>query len=173
MIRTPRSTGRVGAGRPPVLAPTPRVAELHLVTLVGTERFAFPAAFVDEVVDAPLLSWVPDAPPGLLGQMRYRDRTVSAYDAALVLGVRRTRDTGTALVLRDGGVRVVVVVDDAEDLQLVEPDSVRAVPVGADADGMLRGVCIAAGCGLMSLVRVDALVARATARDALVEGSAR
>jgi chemotaxis signal transduction protein len=174
MIRTPRSTRRVGGGLPPALASAPPVAELHLVTLVGTERFAFPVAHVEEVIDAPRLSWVPGAPDGLLGQMRHRDRTVSAYDAGAAFGVRRANGTGTALILRDDAARVAVVVDDAEDLQLVAPESVRAVPTGADADGVLRGVCIAAGRGLMSLVRVDALVARVTARDPRVDdGSAR
>ena len=146
---------------------------LHLVARVGTERFAFPVAQVDEVIDAPGISWVPGARGGLLGQLDLRDRTLSAYDGAWALGIRRDAaaaanaagGVGTALVLRDRNERVALVVDDAEDLRMVEPQSVRAVPGGADAEGVLRGVCIASERDrrLVGLVRVSALFARVAA----------
>jgi chemotaxis signal transduction protein len=72
-------------------------------------------------------------------------------------------------MLRVGGLRVAVMVDDVEDLQMVPSESVRAAPVGTDPEGVLRGVCFATERGreLVSLVRVDALVARATAGNAV------
>jgi chemotaxis signal transduction protein len=162
---------RVSGGRPPLAAPL--AAELYLVTRVGAECFAFPVAQVDEVVDAPSTSLVPGAPDGLLGQMRYRDRTVRVFAAGWAFGVRQAPETqtgfGTALMLRVGGLRVAVMVDDVEDLQMVPSESVRAAPVGTDPEGVLRGVCFATERGreLVSLVRVDALVARATAGNAV------
>lgn len=178
MNRVPPSVSRVSGSRPALAAPPP-VTELYLVARLGTECFAFPARQVEEVVDAPRVSWVPGAPDGLLGQMRYRDRTVGAYAAGWLFGVQPATEvgtgSGTAVILRAGELRVAVVVDDAEDLQLVPWETVRAVPLGTDPEGILRGVCFAAGRGpdLVSLVRVDALVARATAGEALVSGSAR
>jgi chemotaxis signal transduction protein len=179
MSRVPPRPSRVSGGRPGFAAPSPPVAELCLVTRVGTECFAFPVAQVEEVVDAPNVSWVPGAPDGLLGQMRYHDRTVRAYASAWAFGVQPAKDAGTAwrtaLILRAGDVRVAFVVDEVEDLQMVQPETVRAVPVGSDPEGVLRGVCFTAGVGreLVSLVRVDALVAHATAGEAVFGGSAR
>lgn len=179
MNLVPPSGSRVSGGRPGLAAPPPLVTELYLVTRVGTECFAFPVSHVEEVVDAPSVSWVPDAPDGLLGQMRYRDRTVRAYAAGWAFGVQQATEvgtgSGTALVLRAGELRVAVVVDDAEDLQMVPSETVRAAPAGTDPEGVLRGVCFGTGRGreLVSLVRIDALVARATAGEALVSGSAR
>ncbi|HLA90853.1 MAG TPA: chemotaxis protein CheW [Gemmatimonadaceae bacterium] len=167
MIRTPRGTRSVGRGRASVFAQMPVAAELHLVARVGAERFAFPVAQVEEVIDAPDVTWVPLAPAGLLGQLRYRDRTVSAFDGGWALGVAREGTTGSAVVLSEGVRRLALVVDDVEDLQMIEPASVRAVPPGADADGVLRGVCVAGwrGGGLAGLVWVSALVGRATASE--------
>ena len=179
MTRVPPIASRVSGGRPGLAAPSSPVTELYLVARVGTECFAFPVAQVEEVVDAPSVSWVPGAPDGLLGQMRHRDRTVRAYAASWAFGVRQAMDagtrSGTALILRAGELRVAVVVDDAEDLQMVPPETVRAVPIGADPEGILRGVCVAVGRGrdLVSLVLVDALVSRATAGTALACGGAR
>jgi chemotaxis signal transduction protein len=179
MNRVPPGGSRVSGGRPVLAAPPPPVTELYLVTRVGTECFAFPVAQVEEVVDAPSVSWVPGAPDGLLGQMRYRDRTVRAYGAGWAFGVQPRTEagtgSGTALMLRAGELRVAVVVDEAEDLQMVPSETVRAAPLGTDPEGVLRGVCFATGRGreLVSLVRVDALVARATAGKSLVSGNAR
>jgi len=102
MIRTPRGTRSVGRGRASVFAQMPVAAELHLVARVGAERFAFPVAQVEEVIDAPDVTWVPLAPAGLLGQLRYRDRTVSAFDGGWALGVAREGTTGSAVVLSEG-----------------------------------------------------------------------
>ncbi|MFI5310487.1 MAG: chemotaxis protein CheW [Gemmatimonadales bacterium] len=113
-------------------------------------------------MDAPQLSWVPRAAEGLVGQVRHRGRTLSAFDAGWLFSVRRTAEATTALVLRDGDARVAVIVDDVEDLQLVEPESLRPVPAGTDPEGVLRGVSRAPARErpLMGLVNVDALLAR-------------
>lgn len=174
MTRTPLGTPIVGRSRPSTMIRMPVLAELHLVTRVGGERFAFPVLRVEEAVDSPHLSWVPRAVDGLVGQLRHRGRTVSAFDSGWLFGVQRLPGATTALVLRDGEARVAIVVDDVEDLLLVEPESVRAVPAGADQEDILRGVCLApdAGRSLVGLVHVDALLARALARAALPAATA-
>lgn len=140
------------------------MATMHVVVRVGPERFAFRVGDVEEALDAPRVTPVPLAPAGLLGQARYRDRTVRAFDAGWVFGVSGDGGAGTALVFRDGEERVMLVVDDVEDLADVAPGDVRPVPSGADGEGVLLGVCLAADGRLVSLVRADAMVARATAR---------
>ena len=139
------------------------VAALHVVVRVGGERFGFRIADVEEALDAPRLAPVPCAPPGLLGQLRYRERTVRAFDAGWLFGVARDGGAGMALVFRDGPERVVLVVDEVDDLADVPPEQIRPVPSGADGEGVLRGVSVAADGRLVSLVRTSAMVSRATA----------
>jgi chemotaxis signal transduction protein len=141
---------------------------LYVVARVGRERFAFRVRALEEVLDAPDIGWVPRASDGLLGQIRYRDRSVAAYDAGWAFGVARDAGSGAAIIVRDGPRRLAIVVDDVEDLARVDQRSRRPVPAGTDADGVLDGVCIAEGdhAGLISLVRMDKLLARLTARDA-------
>jgi chemotaxis signal transduction protein len=143
---------------------TTAMAPTHLVVRVGGERFAFRVADVEAALDAPQLTPLPVAPAGLLGELRYRDRTVRAFDAGWVLGVVADDLAATALVFRDGADRVVLVVDAVEDLVDIAPGHVRRVPPGADGEGVLLGVCLAADGRLISLVRADAMVERATAR---------
>ncbi len=142
---------------------------MHVVARVGDERFAFRVADVEEVIDAPPLIAVPNAPPGLAGQFTHRERTISAYDAAWAFGVARRGGAGTALVLRVAGDRSALIVDDVDDLASLDPDAVRSTPVGADPSGLLRGVCLprpgAAHSGeLIGVVNAVALVARVAAR---------
>ncbi len=175
MIRTPPGTAGVNAaGASPVPSRT-EAAELHLIVRIGTERFALPVAFVDEAIDAPEISWVPRAREGLLGELLYRDRTVSAYDAGWAFGVPRTTEAGTALVLRDGDARVAVVVDDVIDLLRVEQQSIRPVPPGPAADGLLRAICLLGETGreLLGLVRVEALLSRVGGRESVGSGRPR
>jgi chemotaxis signal transduction protein len=138
----------------------PLVERLHVVVRVGPERFAFPVSDVDEARDMPDLSWAPGASGGFVGQLLCRDRNVSAYDAGWALGVARDGLSAGALVLRHGTIRVAMVVDDVEDLVMVEPQWLRRVPGGADADSVLSGVYRAPRRqgGLVSIVRVPAFL---------------
>jgi chemotaxis signal transduction protein len=149
--------------------------EPYIVARVGGERFGFATRDVEEALDAPAVGWVPVARHGLLGQMRHRSHTVSAFDGGWMFGLtRRARgeDTPeTALILRDGDRRLALIVDDVEDMCTIDMQAVRPVPRGADVDGVLRGVVFAPAPleGLLSLVRVAALIDRATADAALSE----
>ncbi|RFC41903.1 MAG: Chemotaxis signal transduction protein [Verrucomicrobia bacterium] len=153
--------------------------EPYIIARVGGERFGFATRDVEEALDAPTVGWVPVAQRGLLGQMRHRDRTVSAFDGGWMFGLARRARSGdtpgngaaTALMLRDGDRRVALIVDDVEELCTIDMQGVRPVPRGADEDGILRGVVFAPAPleGLLSLVRVAALIDRATSGDAMSE----
>lgn len=151
----------------------PVPARLHVVVLVGTERFAFPAREVEEACDAPELSWAPGASTGFVGTLRHRERSVSAYDAGWILGVPREGRFDGALVVRHGVSCVALMVDDVEDLVPLEPRWVRRVPVGADTDGVLSGVYQVPGGpgGLVCIVRVSTLVSQIGARASGNQGS--
>ena len=150
----------------------PIVERLHVVVRIAAERFAFSVADVDEVREMPDLECASGATAGFIGQLRCGDRTVSAYDAAWVLGVPREKSaTGAAtqqpaqeagaLVLRRGAARVAIVVDEVEDLVMVEREWLRRVPGGADAESVLSAVYRAPRHqgGLVCIVRVPAVFA--------------
>ncbi len=158
----------VGTGGEPAAA-----SMLHVVARVGDERFAFPVRDVEEAIDAPPIDWVPGAGRGLAGQLRYRDRTVSAFDGGWALGVKRAAFGGTALVLRDGARRLALMVDDVDDLTVFAPDAVRAVPAGTDFDGVLSGVWCSGAAQLVGLVNTEALFIRLTAIGASANGDAQ
>ncbi len=155
------------------LAATERT--LHIVARVGAERFAFPVAGVEEALDAPAVAWVPVAPDGMTGQLLHRDRMIPAWDAGWAFRLATPAAGGAALVLRDGTRRVAFVVDDVLEMARIEADDIRAVPGGADLDGVLSGICFATDGGntLLNIVRVDALVARLSSRGTIVDGEAK
>jgi chemotaxis signal transduction protein len=134
---------------------------LHILVRVGPERFAFPVSNVEEVMDAPTVEWVPVAPAGMLGQLKHRDRMLSAWDAGWAFGLERGAGAGAAIVIRDDARRIALIVDDVVDVSRLEPGGVRAVPAGADSAGVLSGVCIPADGGgvLVNVVRVESLMA--------------
>jgi chemotaxis signal transduction protein len=131
----------------------------HLLTRVGTERFALALGCVIEALDAPALHDPPRRPDGMLGTLRHRGQTLPVWDGARAFGIPRDAGAGTVLVLDDGGRHLAMVVDDALDVMDIVPASVRAAPVGSDGGGLLA--CIVRDAdGLVGVVRVDALVSR-------------
>lgn len=156
-----------------------RGGALHIVALVGGETFAFAVSDVEEALDAPSIEWVPVAPDGMLGQLLHRGRMVAAWDAARVFRLAAPATGGAALVLRGGTAHLALVVDDVTDVVRIGESDLRAAPAGADAEGVLRGVCFRTGgrsgdgAALTSVVRVDALAALVARRETLVAGSAK
>ena len=156
-------------------AVTPARHGLHVVVPVGDEAFAFPVSHVEEAIDAPSVEWVPVAPAGMLGQMAHRGRMVGAWDARWAFRLVGPAAAGAALVLRDGPRRVALVVDDVMEMTRMDPAEVRAVPAGADRDGVLSGVWVDAqgGRALVNIVRVEALAALVSQHGTFGEGMAR
>ena len=149
--------------RPRSASGSQTLSTTHVVARVGGERFAFGIQDVEAAFDAPCLTPVPLAVRGLAGELPYRGRTVRAFDASCLFGVGSPAGERTGLVFRDGDERLVLLVDDVEDLADVPFDDLRAIPPGTDGAGVLRGVCLAADGRLVALVQVDAMVALATA----------
>lgn len=149
---------------------------LHIVALVGAERFAFPAQSVEEAVDAPTIEWVPVAPDGMLGQLMHRGRMIGAWDAGRLFHLASPARAGAAVILRNGAGRVALAVDDVTEMTRLDPIDVRAVPGGSDPDGVLAGVCLqrdaGAGQSLVNVVHVDALTALVSRRGVPTEGVA-
>ena len=153
---------------------------LHIIARVHGEHFAFPAADIEEAVDAPVIEWVPVAPEGMLGQLAHRGRMVGAWDAGSLFRFGVPATAGAAIVLRDGARRIALVVDDVTEMVRIEAAAVRPAPPGADPDGVLGGICFRArrrvgraGTPLMNVVRVDVLAALVSRRGTLVDGMAR
>jgi chemotaxis signal transduction protein len=152
---------------------------LHIVARIGGEHFAFPAADIEEAVDAPAIEWVPVAPEDMLGQLAHRGRMVGAWDAGRLFRLAPAA-AGAALILCDGDRRIALVVDDVTEIVRIEPAAVRVTPAGADTDGVLAGIWFRArrrvgraGTPLVNLVRVDALAALVSRRGTLVQGTTR
>jgi len=148
-----------------------------VVARVGAERFAFRVADVEEALDAPRILPVPGAAPGLVGQIRHRDRTVAAFDGRWAFGVETgrlgDRETGrpedrggrggspglpvfrspgllslTALILRRGDHRSALLVDDVDDLAILDASRLRPAPAGTDPEGVLHGVALERAAGV-------------------------
>jgi hypothetical protein len=67
------------------------------------------------------------------------------------------------------------VVDDVMGMARVDPAELRAVPEGADLDGVLSGVCLLAEMGnaLAKVVRVDVLAAIVSPQGTMMSGMTR
>ena len=137
----------------------------HLMARVGDERFAFALDRVLEAVDAPAVHDLPNRPVGMLGTVRHRGQTLPLWDAGSAFGIARARGEGTALLFREAGRGVALLVDDAMDIVQVHEGTLRVAPAGSDGGGLLAGV-VRDSEGLMSVVRVDVLVSRLVSRGA-------
>ncbi|HEX4935611.1 MAG TPA: chemotaxis protein CheW [Gemmatimonadaceae bacterium] len=119
-------------------------AEL-LAFRLGAERFAFDVRALDEAVDQPRVDAAPGRGPTILaGLMRHGDRSIPVFDTARVLGVARTRralpgDGAPVLVMRSGGRRIGLLVDDVDDIKSVELGTIQPPPFEA-GDDLLIGV---------------------------------
>lgn len=114
-------------------------AEL-LVFRVGRERFALELGTVEEAVESPALRTVPDAPRGMVGVFPLRGRLVPTFAPELALGVGRTSDDPSVLVIRTGSGRFALAVDEVDDVFDATLSSAREAPGTDDADGVLLAV---------------------------------
>lgn len=110
-----------------------------LVFAVAAERFAVELLAVEEVIEAPVVQPVPEAPPGLLGVFALRDRLLALYSTTRVLGAVAEKG-GVALVLRSGTRHIGLSVDDAEDVMEVDLRDLRDPPSGTNEDEIVVGL---------------------------------
>jgi purine-binding chemotaxis protein CheW len=127
-----------------------------LMFRVGAELFAASLADVEEAIELPELTPLPEMPPHMLGVLRVRGATVPLYSPAGPLGLRAGAPQA-ALVVRAGGDRVALAIDDVEDVIELRDGELRPTPDASD-DRVLVGV-VRRGHELVSAVDVGALVA--------------
>lgn len=138
-----------------------------LVFRVGPERFGVELQAVDEVIDAPAVQSVPDAPPTVLGVATIRGELVTVYDPRPLLRVEGTLDGAVLLFYRDDR-RVGLAIDDVYDaIRIEEGDLLKAPGGGADSsDGILVGLVRRGGGGeLIGILDANALLDAAAAGD--------
>lgn len=138
-----------------------------LVFRVGAERFGVDLKAVDEVIDAPAVQSIPDAPPTVLGVATIRGELVTVYDPRPLLRVPGTLDGAALLFVRDDR-RVGVAIDDVYDAIRIEESDLLKVPGGGAgaSDGILIGLVRRAGGGeLIGILDAKALLDAAVAGD--------
>jgi purine-binding chemotaxis protein CheW len=156
------------AAAPPT-APAPELAERVrsragrvelLVFRVGGELFGVELAAVEEAVELPKLSPLPEMPASMLGVVTLRGHMLPAYSPARPLGVALARTGTAALVARAGDRRVALCVDDVDDVMTLDLAQLRAAPAAAgerDASGIALGVA-RRGPDLVTVLDADALL---------------
>jgi purine-binding chemotaxis protein CheW len=136
-----------------------------LVFRIGAERFGVELPAVDEVIDAPCIQTIPDAPATVLGVATIRGELITVYDPRPLLRVDGPLDGAALLFVRDER-RVGVAIDDVYDAIKIEDGDLLKVPSGgADAaDGILVGLVRCAG-ELIGILDANALLDAAIAGD--------
>ena len=140
-----------------------------LVFRVGRERFAVSLLAVDEVIEAPEMQPMPDAPPQVRGVATLRGQLLSIYDPLALLGAPsssadRKASPGATLVFSRAGEthRIGLAVDDVYDAVTISESEMRGVPGSDGSDGALLGL-VRRGSELIGVLDVDALLDNAVA----------
>ena len=129
-----------------------------LVFRVGGELFATVLTAVEEALELPQLSTVPEMSSSMLGVVTLRGRMLPAYSPARPLGISLERDDAAALVIRAGERRIALAVDDVDDVFTLDLATLRSAPTaGAERDALLVGVA-RRGADLVAVLDAESLV---------------
>jgi chemotaxis signal transduction protein len=134
-------------------------AELF-VFQVGDERFGFDVRAVDAVIENPTLYAVPDVGTGVAGVCSHAGGPLPVVRAAAVLGVA-TSEAETVLVMRRGGDRLGLLVDQVDDVETVELGVLRGPPYDEEDDFLVA--VFWDGTRLTSILDARAVVGAGTA----------
>jgi purine-binding chemotaxis protein CheW len=127
-----------------------------LVFAVGDEWFAVELEAVEEAIDLPAVTHLPEMPPAMLGVIPVRETLTSLFSPTSALGVA-LGGAGSALIFRRARGRVGIAVDDVDDVHTLDLAHLRDAP-GVDArEGVLLGV-LRYRDTLLALVDADALI---------------
>jgi chemotaxis signal transduction protein len=139
-----------------------------LVFRVGAERFGVELQAIDEVIDAPAVQSIPDAPATVLGVATIRGELITVYDPRPLLRVRGLEEEGkgAALLFAREDRRVGLAIDDVYDAIRIEDGDLLKAPGGgaAASDGILVGLIRRAG-NLIGVLDANALLDAAIAGD--------
>lgn len=134
--------------------------EQFLLFRAGSERFAIPLTACDEVHEWPGVERVPGMSRNALGVFQHRGRLLSVYTPERMLGAGGgcAMDESVVLVLRAGGRRFGLALDDVDEVIAVDMNDLRRPATREAADGLLLGV-VWHGRELVAVLDVEALAA--------------
>lgn len=138
-----------------------------LVFRVGGELFASALAAVEEALELPQLSAIPEMPVSMLGVVTVRGRMLPTYSPARPLGVSLRRDDAAALVVRAGDRRIALAVDDVDDVMTLDLTLLRSAPETGEERGALVLGVTRRDDALIAVLDADALVAACLTDQAL------
>ena len=129
-----------------------------LVFRAGSELFATVLTAVEEALELPQLSAIPEMTRSMLGVVTLRGRMLPTYSPARPLGITLERPDAAALVIRAGDRRIALAVDDVDDVFTLDLATLRAAPTaGSERDSLLVGVARRGG-DLVAVLDAESLV---------------
>ncbi|RKG93376.1 chemotaxis protein CheW [Corallococcus terminator] len=139
-----------------------RLPGLYLTVEAANTSALVPARHVREVVRLVALDPLPGAPAHIAGTFVYRGSPAVVVDLARMLGVKRTPDLDSHLVVVEAGRTVALLVDRVRDL-VETPVLLDGTPGGEEAlpwdgTGLMAGLCRTPE-GLRPLLRTSAVLA--------------
>ncbi|MFB1479563.1 chemotaxis protein CheW [Corallococcus sp. RDP092CA] len=138
-----------------------RLPGLYLTVEAGNTAALVPAKLVQEVVRLVAMDPLPGAPVHVPGSFVYRGTPAVVVDLARLLGVKRTPDLDSLLVVLDVGRLVALLVDRVRDLveapALVDGSQGGEEKMPWDGTGLMAGLCRTPE-GLRPLLRTSVLL---------------
>ncbi len=128
-----------------------------LMFRVGEERFAVELLRVDEVLDLPVIHFVPEMPPAMVGVVNVRGSLTPVYSPHLPLGLPLAKSEAV-LIFRQGTSRVGILIDDVDDAISVDLRELRETPGTHEHDDVVLGVVQHDGV-LVAVADINALIA--------------
>jgi purine-binding chemotaxis protein CheW len=124
-------TGTLGAGSEGLEEEVEEDGRPFVTFRLGTESFGIALHEVEEIVELPAVTKVPDAPDYVLGVICLRDQVMPLIDLSEILSIdqgqtERLRDK--VVLLSFGAAKIGVVVDDIEEILRVQDDQVLPPP---------------------------------------------
>ena len=143
----------------PAPIPAPKQSDLAdvLVFRIGLERFAVDLLAVEEVIDLPVIHYVPEMPPAMVGVVAVRGSLTPVFTPNASLGLPEAPSEAVLIFRRTVG-RVGVLIDDVEDAITVDLRELRRAPENDADDNVVLGVIRQDG-NIFAIVDADALIA--------------
>jgi purine-binding chemotaxis protein CheW len=143
----------------PAPIPAPAQSDLAdvLVFRIGLERFAVDLLVVEEVIDLPVIHYVPEMPPAMVGVVTVRGSLTPVFTPHGSLGLPAAPSEAVLIFRRTAG-RVGILIDDVEDAVTIDLRELRRAPENDADDNVVLGV-IRHDANIFAIVDADALIA--------------
>lgn len=157
-VREAEEEAASDAARP---APIPAAKKTDLASVlvfrIGPERFAVDLLAIEEVVDLPVIHYVPEMPAAMVGVVTVRGALTPVFTAHAALGLPLGKSAALLIFRRAVG-RVSVLIDDVEDATTIDLRELRKAPGSHLDDNVVLGVIRRDG-NMFAVVDADALIA--------------